>query len=164
MYEQLRRDYMPEKITALFIGESRPKNGTFFYSENSYLFKHTQAAFAHVTQRPFNCKRFRAYGCWLYDVCAEPTNGLGGPARMEAVEKGLPRLRETLAAAAPEYVVIIGGEDFADLVFPCVEQAGHVDKKTAFLLPFPAAGQQKKYVQRLTSMLNRTLFQEKGNP
>ena len=37
-FEEQRLKYRPKKIKLLFIAESRPSNGTFFYFPNSNLF------------------------------------------------------------------------------------------------------------------------------
>ena len=37
-YENLRNHYKPDKVEVLFVGESRPQGGTFFYQGDSTLF------------------------------------------------------------------------------------------------------------------------------
>ena len=43
--EELRRRYRPETVRALFVGESPPAGGTFFYAANSNLYRFTEQAF-----------------------------------------------------------------------------------------------------------------------
>ena len=43
--EELRRRYQPKEVKVLFIGESPPARGTFFYKGDSPLFTHTQSMF-----------------------------------------------------------------------------------------------------------------------
>jgi len=38
-YKALRLSYKPPQIKVLYVGESRPQNGTFFYLGNSILYK-----------------------------------------------------------------------------------------------------------------------------
>ena len=44
-YENLRNNYKPNNVDVLFVGESRPQGGTFFYQENSALYRETKKAF-----------------------------------------------------------------------------------------------------------------------
>lgn len=44
-FERLRARYRPERIVALFVGQSPPAGGTFFYFANSNLYRHTERAF-----------------------------------------------------------------------------------------------------------------------
>lgn len=44
--QQAREDYLPDAVQVLFIGESPPAGGTFFYRANSGLYRATREAFA----------------------------------------------------------------------------------------------------------------------
>lgn len=43
--ERQRRRYKPKEVRVLFIGESPPEGGTFFYLANSKLYRHTKSRF-----------------------------------------------------------------------------------------------------------------------
>jgi hypothetical protein len=43
-FEALRRSYRPRRITTLFVGESVPHGGTFFYNQDSGLFREMRKA------------------------------------------------------------------------------------------------------------------------
>ena len=43
--ERIRRQFKPREIRALFVGESPPSGGTFFYRANSKLYFATREAF-----------------------------------------------------------------------------------------------------------------------
>ena len=82
--ERLRRRYRPQRIRLLFVGESAPAGGTFFYAENSTLYFETREAFAkqfreELANRSF-LDFFRGLGCYLDDLCLEPVNHLPDPA------------------------------------------------------------------------------------
>lgn len=40
--EELRRKYRPDKVLALFVGESAPAGGTFFYAGNSQMYRYVR--------------------------------------------------------------------------------------------------------------------------
>jgi hypothetical protein len=82
--ERLRRSFRPPRIQLLFIGESPPASGRFFYSGNSGLYRAMRAAFqnadAKVTDKNFLAV-FRARGCYLTDLSREPVDHLEPPLR-----------------------------------------------------------------------------------
>ena len=87
--ERLRRSFRPARIRLLFIGESPPASGRFFYSANSGLYRAMLAAFqiadAEVDDENF-LTRFRARGCYLTDLCGEPVDHLE-PTERRAMRK-----------------------------------------------------------------------------
>lgn len=87
--ELLRRRYLPKEVRVLFVGESPPSGGTFFYAANSNLYFATQEAFVAASSalegKDF-LEEFRRMGCHLDDLCLEPVNHLDArdPARRAA--------------------------------------------------------------------------------
>jgi hypothetical protein len=77
--ESLRQSFQPPRIRLLFVGESPPASGRFFYSGNSGLYRAMRAAFqnadANVDEENF-LQIFRAYGCYLTDLSHEPVDHL----------------------------------------------------------------------------------------
>ena len=78
-FEILRSRYRPAAIKVLFVGESPPAGGTFFYLGNSILARHTQRAFQEVYRAKFTgpCEFLTAFaglGCFLDDLCLSPVN------------------------------------------------------------------------------------------
>ena len=79
--ERLRSAHKPEAIRLLFIGESRPAGGTFFYDGNSILQRWTAVAMSRAHAVDFEDsaafpREFRAAGYYLDDLCLEPVNHL----------------------------------------------------------------------------------------
>ena len=84
--EKTRESFKPDRITTLFVGESAPHGGTFFYFENSILFNAMRAAFAEARQESFEGKGvflryFLDCGFYLVDLADEPINHLDPPMR-----------------------------------------------------------------------------------
>jgi len=78
--EALRARFQPERIRILFVGESLPAGGTFFYNGDSNLVRYTCEAFAAALGTPDGARSFpsvfRDHGCYLVDLRREPVNGL----------------------------------------------------------------------------------------
>jgi hypothetical protein len=82
--ERLRQSFQPPRIQLLFIGESPPASGRFFYSENSGLYRAMRAAFQNVDAKVDDenfLVAFRARGCYLTDLSHEPVDCLDPPLR-----------------------------------------------------------------------------------
>jgi hypothetical protein len=76
--EKTRLKYKPKNIRFLFVGESMPAGGTFFYFENSNLYKYTKEAFLQNFDWPEKdfLKLFKSNRFYLDDLCQEPINYL----------------------------------------------------------------------------------------
>jgi len=76
--EKARLNFKPKNIRFLFIGESMPSGGTFFYFENSNLYNYTKEAFLKNFNWPNKefLKYFMSNGFYLDDLCQEPINQL----------------------------------------------------------------------------------------
>lgn len=149
--ERLRLRYRPGIVKVLFIGESPPNNGTFFYQADSNLFRYTNAAFQEVySYRIGSGERFlrffQSLGCWLDDLCLAP----GKPTR-EQQRLAIPSVAARMKEAQPTAVVcvILGIEK-------CVRDAlrrVELDELPAYFLPFPAQSNQSRYVVELVATL-----------
>src|SRR4051812_20336030 len=82
--ERTRRKYKPDDIRVLFIGESPPAGGEFFYLANSALYYATRQAFETaipaLRKREDFVRAFCALGCYL---ARRPVTGAGQPSRPE---------------------------------------------------------------------------------
>ncbi len=157
-YEEARMEYKPRRIRALFIGESRPIGGTFFFNENSNLYKATKIAFEQASSAYFNCDKFRQYECWLYDVCEVPVNDLSSSERRRLIKEGIPALKNTIKELNPEFVFVIKKGDFGNIIYPQILALGFLDGITSCLLPFPLYQYRKQYIDELASMLEKTVL------
>jgi hypothetical protein len=157
-FEALRLYYRPAKIKILFIAESRPMGGTFFYAGNSNLVRHTEAAFrkayriAPLAMHDF-LDAFKAAGCYLEDLCPEPVNQIKKHAlrRMEW-QRGVAHLSKRLEGISPLAILPIhkGSERY---VIQAVEAAGLLDVLKA-AIPFPSMGNHPRYLAELSQRIN----------
>jgi len=92
----------------LFVGESPPASGRFFYSRNSGLYRAIrdvfQAADPSINDDTF-LVRFREYGCYLIDACPDPVDKLEPKARRAACIEGEPVLSQNIRRLQPEMIV-----------------------------------------------------------
>ncbi len=156
-YDEAREKYRPAKIRCLFIGESRPAGGTFFFNENSNLYFATKEAFQRTMGTSFDCKLFQEFGCWLYDVCDVPVNHLIHAERIALIQRGIPALRETLQKLKPKCVIVVKKGDFGKTVYPYVLDSGYIDGQTSCLLPFPLYQYREQYISELAALLKKCL-------
>ena len=88
----------------LFIGESPPASGRFFYQGDSGLYRAMRAAFRSIDPAIGDYEFldvFRASGCYLIDLCAEPVDKLDAKSRRDACRAGEASLARALARLQP---------------------------------------------------------------
>jgi hypothetical protein len=144
-------------VRLLFVGESPPAGGTFFYRGNSLLAKFTREAFDQVYGPSHSMERFlrefRDRGCYLVDLCAEPVDGLEKRLRRRARRAGVAQLAEALRDLQPAQVVAV-----MKAIEPQVRQAAiaaDLAGRVVTSLPFPAFGHHHEYVEELVTLLRR---------
>lgn len=154
--ERQRRRYKPDDVRVVFIGESPPAGGTFFYYANAKLHHATRAAFttAIPALRRENdfLDAFKRLGCYLEDLAHEPVNHLPlrHPARLAARREGIAPLARRIKPLQPRVVVVVMKDIVSDVV-EALELAGlgHVPRER---LPFPAR-HYSQYVEQLTEVV-----------
>jgi hypothetical protein len=154
--EHLRRRFKPAVIRVLFVGESPPAGGTFFYQGNSNLARYTEEAFAAAYERRFKnsaafLRFFKGLGCYLDDLCLVPVNNLERAERVEHRKAGIEPLAGRLATYRPQAVVAVM-RAIEPHVQDAVRRAG-LDLTPVHGLPFPALGHQPRYVRSLADLL-----------
>jgi hypothetical protein len=109
-FEIERERYRPANIVILFVAESRPERGTFFYFKDSNLYRVLLAAFQNVFQDINNSnflEKFKEKGCYLEDLCIDPVNKLDDFSRNNARMKGIPILKIKLKKFNPSVVITL---------------------------------------------------------
>lgn len=156
-FEELRLSYRPNKIRVLFIGESPPAGGSFFYRSNSNLFRRTQEAFAIVYdgecgQGTDFLQFFKSIGCYLDDLCLDPINDLDNSARRRRKHAAaVPSLAERIRSATPRAIVVVMlaiSRNVQDAI-----NIARIGRLSTYFLPFPAQGHQRRYVEGLVTTL-----------
>jgi hypothetical protein len=156
--EKIRESYKPILVRVLFVGESAPYNGTFFYSDKpnpTPLLRYTRDAFHEVYrqkwQEPGSFLRFfQSKGCYLDDLCHEPINHLQKGSRLMERKGAIQSLSKRIKDAKPSSIVIImkGIEKY-------VSQAAGDTSIPRYSLSFPSHGHQIKYKEELAEILRK---------
>ena len=156
--ETLRNAYKPDQIKLLFIAESPPQSGNFFYHKGS-MTTFTSRAFEKVFDRVFSDKHsflnfFRLRGCYLEDVCLEPVDKLPQKQRTMMLEDSIEYFSGRLKEYRPEAIVIV-----LKRIESQVKKALRKAKISCpvYTLPFPGFGHQKIYIKELRNILQNHL-------
>lgn len=163
-HERLRRRYRPAKVRLLFVGESPPASGRFFYRQDSGLYRAIRDAFCaidpSVTDEQF-LGRFQSAGCYLIDVCAEPVDRLDGPSRRASCLAGEPFLSRRIGRFQPAAIVILL-RSIQGNVRRAAERAGW--RGAMIDLPYPGrwAHHREAFLRCLVPLLKDQLGSEFG--
>ena len=156
--EKLRKSYKPDRIKLLFIGESPPQSGNFFYNKGS-LTSFTLRAFEKVFGRVFSDTHsflifFRLSGCYIEDICLEPVDKLFPKERTMMLKDSVEYFSGRLKEYSPEAIVIV-----LKRIESHVKEALRKAKINCpiYTLPFPGFGQQKNYINKLCEILQKHL-------
>jgi len=103
--EELRRSFQPHRITTLFVGESPPRSGKFFYQRNTGLYRTMQLVFNW--EGDF-LTEFKAKGFYFDDLSLVPVNGMKSKERRRQLEASVPSLATRLEEYKPASVVTVG--------------------------------------------------------
>ncbi|KJS29363.1 MAG: hypothetical protein VR64_21340 [Desulfatitalea sp. BRH_c12] len=157
--ELTRMQYRPSILRILFVGESAPAKGSFFYDGGCNFTRHTRSAFEIVRGRSFASDGeflsvFRDRGCWLDDISHTPIDLLNRRERKEAIQKSIPNFAGRLTEASPE-VVIVMLRRIKEQVSAAVQASG-IQARIEYL-PFPGFGHQRKFIELLVPVLRETL-------
>lgn len=108
--ESLRRSFRPALLRLLFIGESPPASGRFFYRRDSGLYRAMRDAFQSVDPSIDDenfLLRFKASGCYFIDLCAEPVDHLDSKSRLAACRSSEERLARLIVQVKPARIATV---------------------------------------------------------
>jgi hypothetical protein len=159
--EVVRRQFLPNNVSLLFIGESPPAGGTFFYLANSKLYGATKEAFRSAlpdrVRGPNFLERFAELGCYLDDLCLEPVNHLkldnplAKAKRLRLRKQGEAPLAKRMRDFAPRHVVAVT-KSIEENVWRALDLA-ELDVAID-ALPFPGRmAHRDRYVDELVEIL-----------
>jgi hypothetical protein len=157
--ERLRRRYRPARVRLLFIGESPPASGRFFYRRDSGLYRAIRDAFRmidrSITDDTF-LDIFQGSGCYLIDTCPAPVDHLDAHSRRAACLAGESALARRIRHLEPAGIVTLV-KSIRDNV---QRAAGHARWRGPILdLPYPGrwARHRKIFLEGLAPQLERLL-------
>jgi hypothetical protein len=156
-FEDLRKSYRPDLITTLFVGESAPASGRFFYSGDSSLFHAMKREFGN--QETF-LEDFKKKGFYLDDLVLTPINKLERHERLTQREEAIPELAKRLLEYEPEAVVVV-----MRAILPTVLKAMRmaVVSYEPFCVPHPAFGNWTRFSNAMKEIIDSLPVADGGN-
>ena len=157
--ERLRKHYRPDRVRILFVGESPPASGRFFYQADSGLYRAVRETFyiAFPSLRKTNfLDSFRALGCYLVDLCAEPVDKMTRDARRSDCHSGEARLARMIRTLRPEIIITVV-RSIGENVRRAREQAAW--SGTHLELPYPGRWYRARlqFSRKLLTFLRKTV-------
>lgn len=130
----------------LFVGESPPASGKFFYKADSGLYRAMREAFQAadpaITSESF-LSVFQSSGCYLVDLSLDPVDHLDRPARLAACRSGEESLSKTIALLRPATIVTV----VRTIESIVVNAASHANWQGVMVhLPYPGRWSRTKQI------------------
>lgn len=132
LYEELRERYKPDEIIVLFVGESRPNSGKFFYRKDSILYSAMHEAFGRPDEF---LDLFRTNGLYLDDLIPYPVNKFKEDERESARRQHQVRLASRLSVYQPTYIITVMKQ--IKMHVDCAIQKAGIEISHHYCLPFP---------------------------
>jgi hypothetical protein len=145
--EELRSSFRPRRITTLFVGESAPQSGRFFYSGNSSLFYAMQRAFGG---RATFLADFKGSGFYLDDLVRLPINKLVQRERTAHRWDSVSSLADRLMEYKPDAIVIVM-RAIKPMVLEAMRRAGIAYQP--YCTPHPAFGNWTRFHTAMTAII-----------
>jgi hypothetical protein len=151
--EAVRDSYRPEEITTLFVGESAPNSGKFFYQGNTqakqYMAKALTAAGLYDGAGDF-FQVFKSYGWYLDDLVLSPVDKLPKTERRKRCLEAQMSLSERIAKYRPRAIVslMLGIQEIVEASAVAASSSASL-----FAGPFPGNGQQKKFAAEIARII-----------
>jgi hypothetical protein len=143
-------------VRVVFIAESPPAGGTFFYRANSKLYYATRQAFETaipaLRREDDFLEAFKQLGCYLDDLSPRPVNHLdmNDPERRQARREGVAPLARRMRPWSPRAAVVVM-KAIVPQADEALARAGHANVLRA-TLPFPAR-HIPQYIEQLTEVV-----------
>jgi len=155
--EDLRKSFCPDCITTLFVGESAPESGKFFYSSNSSLFCAMKRVFGNGETF---LEDFKKKGFYLDDLVSTPINKLERRDRFIRRQEAVPGLARRLVEYKPKAVVVV-----MRAILPMVRNAMRMSGilNEPFCVPHPAFGNWARFDHEMRAIIDSLPVADGGN-
>ena len=153
--EPLRAGYQPSTIKVLFVGESAPAGGAFFYKQTGQVHGQFRQALApHIGDSPSFVYAFKQAGFYLDDLVLEPVNCLSRSERQAIHAASIASLAKRLRDyEAPLVVAFMKG-----ITAPVKAAIAASATQCQFeVVPFPGNGQQGEFRSAMTAIMPKLL-------
>lgn len=167
-YSSAREFYRPNRIRLLFIAESPPSSGGYFYFTRTigkdHLFRETMKALdlwpqsqrmrKGIDKRPY-LHQFMKMKFFLIDTCDRPVDKLPRKSRTLQISKGASTIAARVRKLTPAKIVVVKKTVFG----PVRNALRNADLDSKLLndkpIPFPSHGHQATYRNQLRRLARR---------
>jgi len=160
-YLKLRNKYLPENLRIIFIAESPPASGKYFYDETGStsepLFKGMMKALHYkpVTKKD-GLEFFKKRGFFLVDSTYRPVNKMKNKERNTTILSDLTNLICDLESInGKESQLILIKANICRLLEDKLKLKGFRVLNEGIVVPFPSSGQQKRFQTEIAKILNK---------
>jgi hypothetical protein len=151
-YLHLRDQYHPDNLKYIFVLESPPVSGLYFYDDSG---KTSEPLFSEMMKllgfNPINkregLKYFQKAGYLLVDATYQPVNELKDKERNDTILSDFSNLVEDLdnICAGKQIPVILVKANICRILEDQLKQKGFAVQNNGVVVPFPSNGQQKQF-------------------
>jgi len=153
--EPLRASYRPTKIKVLFVGESAPVGGAFFYKLTGQVHGQFRQALApHIGDSPSFVYAFKQAGFYLDDLVLEPVNWLSRSERLAIHAASIASLAKRLG----DYEALLVVAFMKGITAPVKAAIAASGTPCQFEgVPFPGNGRQGEFRSAMTAIMPKLL-------
>ena len=160
-YLRLRNRYLPENIRTIFVLESPPASGRYFYNPGGSLSEPLFRAMMKDVlgigpgSKEEGLKEFAERGYLLIDATYTPVNDCKKKTKRNGVIlRDLPALVDDLRKyAQPGTEIVLVKANVCRLLEPKLRELGLNVANRGTVIPFPSSGQQRKFAKTLGQVL-----------
>jgi hypothetical protein len=149
--ESIRVKFRPKQIKTLFVGESAPNSGKFFYLGDSNMRLYMEKALKGSFKESHDfLSAFKNHGWYLDDLVLTPINQLTPKERKAKCEAAQAKLALRIAEYRPEAIVCL-----LSRIDKFVRAAAIASGSDAsfYSVPFPGMGHQKRFHAKIKKIL-----------
>ena len=149
--ETVRRSFRPDRITTLFVGESAPDGGAFFYLGNTAMLHHMRRAVetAHGKTDTF-LDTFKSYGWYVDDLVLFPVNKIAKSKRKAECVAAQGGLAKRISDYRPLAIVSLL-RSIESMVEDAAIEAG--SNAPRYAVHFPGFGQQGRFASDMAEII-----------
>ena len=159
-YKEMREAYRPEGIRIIFVLESPPKSGKYFYNSDGTVREQLfQAMMKFIKATPSNkqdgLRAFKDQGFIVVDASYSPVNDFKGRARDEAILREYDSLLRDLGVLNPnkDVPLILVKANVCKLLGKRLREAGFQVINNDISIPFPGSGRQREFQEKLGALV-----------
>lgn len=143
---EARARYRPQRITVLFVGESPPSKGSFFYCGGNNLLRHMRSAVGGPSEDTDFLKSFMERGWYLDDLVSTPLDDQSKFEREKRCQDGRADLASRILEYRPSAIVCLLRRIKDDVEIAALMANS---KARRYVVPFAGHGHQERFREEM---------------